>query len=74
MPDTIVRLASFFPTPGYCDEEMNFFGLSGLSVPEQAATPDEDEDIEVRTFTVADRTTGSTQLWIVPAGANPPRP
>jgi ADP-ribose pyrophosphatase len=54
VPDTIVRLASWFPTPGYCDEEMIFFRLSGLSVPEEAAELDEDEDIEPRTFTFAD--------------------
>ena len=29
-PRPIVRLASLFPTPGYCDEEMVFFRLSGL--------------------------------------------
>jgi ADP-ribose pyrophosphatase len=50
VPDTIVRLASWFPTPGYCDEEMIFFRLSGLTVPQEAAELDEDEDIEPRTF------------------------
>src|SRR5262245_38070792 len=30
VPETIVRLASLYPTPGYCDEEMVFFRLSGL--------------------------------------------
>jgi ADP-ribose pyrophosphatase len=54
VPDTIVRLASLFPTPGYCDEEMFFFRLSGLTVPAEAAAQDEDEDIEVRTFSLAD--------------------
>jgi ADP-ribose pyrophosphatase len=54
LPDTIVRLAAFYPTPGFCDEEMIFFRLSGLSVPAHAATPDEDEEIEVRTFSMAD--------------------
>ena len=54
VPDTIVRLAAFVPTPGYCDEEMLFFRVSGLSVPEEAAAVDEDEDIEPRTFTLAD--------------------
>jgi ADP-ribose pyrophosphatase len=54
VPDTVVRLASLHPTPGYCDEEMLFFRLSGLSVPPEAATPDEDEDIEPRVFTLAD--------------------
>lgn len=51
-PDTVVRLGAMFPTPGYCDEEMFFFRVSGLSVPEHAAEADEDEDIEVKVFTV----------------------
>jgi ADP-ribose pyrophosphatase len=54
VPETIVRLGSFFPTPGYCDEEMIFFRLSSLSVPVEVAELDEDEDIEPRTFTIAD--------------------
>jgi ADP-ribose pyrophosphatase len=54
VPDTIVRLAALSPTPGYCDEEMLFFRVSGLSVPDEAAELDEDEDIEPRTFTIAD--------------------
>jgi ADP-ribose pyrophosphatase len=54
VPETIVRLASFFPTPGYCSEEMIFFRLSSLSVPSEAAELDEDEDIEPRTFTLAE--------------------
>jgi ADP-ribose pyrophosphatase len=54
VPDTVVRLAALVPTPGYCDEEMLFFRVSGLSVPDQAAAVDEDEDIEPRTFTLAE--------------------
>jgi ADP-ribose pyrophosphatase len=54
VPDTVVRLASLYPTPGFCDEEMLFFRLSGLTVPAEAATPDEDEDIEAQTFALAD--------------------
>jgi 8-oxo-dGTP pyrophosphatase MutT (NUDIX family) len=53
-PETIVRLGSLLPTPGYCDEEMIFFRVSALTVPEEAAALDEDEDIEPRTFTIAD--------------------
>jgi ADP-ribose pyrophosphatase len=53
-PETVVRLGSLWPTPGYCDEEMIFFRLSGLSVPADAAAVDEDEDIEPRQFTIAD--------------------
>ena len=52
LPDTVVRLGAMFPTPGYCDEEMFFFRVSGLSVPEHEAEKDEDEDIEVQVFTL----------------------
>jgi ADP-ribose pyrophosphatase len=54
VPDTLVRLGSLFPTPGFCDEEMIFFRLSGLTIPEQPAAQDEDEDLEVRTFALGD--------------------
>jgi ADP-ribose pyrophosphatase len=54
LPDTVVRLGSFLPTPGYCSEEMIFFRLSGLSTPDTPAEVDEDEDIEPRTFTLAE--------------------
>jgi ADP-ribose pyrophosphatase len=54
VPETVVRLSAMFPTPGYCDEEMFFFRVSGLSVPEHEAEQDEDEDIEVRTFKLKD--------------------
>ena len=49
----IRRAGSFFPTPGYCDEEMHFFVASGLRKPgagDEAAHQDEDEDIEGRSF------------------------
>jgi ADP-ribose pyrophosphatase len=57
IPSKVERLGSLFPTPGYCDEEMNFYRLTGLRPPgagDQAAEPDEDEDIEADAFTVAD--------------------
>lgn len=50
VPSTVVRLAALYPTPGYCDEEMVFFRVSGLEQSSEPATPDEDEEIEVRTF------------------------
>jgi ADP-ribose pyrophosphatase len=54
LPRTLIRLGSFFPTPGYCDEEMILFKLSGLETPETPAKQDEDEDIEVRTYALAE--------------------
>jgi ADP-ribose pyrophosphatase len=50
VPETVVRLAAMYPTPGYCDEEMVFFRLSNLEEPTEAAAMDEDEDIEAKTF------------------------
>jgi len=53
IPTTLTPLGAFFPTPGYCDEEMHFFRASGLRAPgpgDPAAHQDEDEDIEARTF------------------------
>lgn len=50
VPATVVRLAAMFPTPGYCDEEMVFFRLSGLEKTDEQAHVDEDEDIEAQTF------------------------
>jgi ADP-ribose pyrophosphatase len=54
VPDTIVRLGSMYATPGYCDEEMFFFRVSGLAEPTHAAAVDDDEDIEMRVFTLKD--------------------
>ena len=53
IPSRIERLGSFFPTPGYCDEEMTFFKAWGLRLPgpdDDEAHQDEDEDIEARAF------------------------
>lgn len=53
IPSRITRLGAFFPTPGYCDEEMNFYRADGLreaSAGDDAAQPDEDEDIEAQAF------------------------
>ena len=50
VPATVVRLSALFPTPGYCDEEMVFFRVSGLEKTDAQAHMDEDEDIEPKTF------------------------
>jgi ADP-ribose pyrophosphatase len=51
--DRLDRLGAFFPTPGYCDEEMNFYLATGLRTPgsgDPEAHADEDEDIEAQAF------------------------
>ena len=53
IPARIGKLGAFFPTPGYCDEEMNFYRAEGLREPvdaDGAAHPDADEDIEAQAF------------------------
>ena len=56
IPSRLTRLGAFFPTPGYCDEEMTFYRADGLRAPTAAETaqPDEDEDIEVQAFSLAE--------------------
>ena len=54
VPSTVVRLSALLPTPGYCDEEMVFFRVSGLEETDEQAQVDEDEDIEARTFDLRD--------------------
>lgn len=54
VPSTIVRLSALYPTPGYCDEEMVFFRLSGLEKTDETAAMDEDEDIEAKVFDLRD--------------------
>ncbi len=56
VPGRIERLGGFFPTPGYCDEEMVFFKVSALGPPppDSPHKPDEDEDIEAHAMTVAE--------------------
>jgi ADP-ribose pyrophosphatase len=56
VPTRIERLGSFYPTPGYCDEEMIFFRVSGLRPPPAGSRhkPDEDEDITSRAMAAAD--------------------
>jgi ADP-ribose pyrophosphatase len=52
----IESLGACYPTPGYCDEKMNFFKLTELAVPEgrPPASPDHDEDIRTQSFALAE--------------------
>jgi ADP-ribose pyrophosphatase len=55
IPSSIEPLGAFFPTPGYCDEQMTFYRATGLRPPaadDPAAQHDEDEDIEAKPFPV----------------------
>jgi ADP-ribose pyrophosphatase len=56
VPRSVRRMRSFYPTPGFCDEEMIFFRCTDLQPPaaDSAVKKDEDEDIEARTFMVAE--------------------
>lgn len=56
VPRILIRLRSFYPTPGFCDEEMMFFRCEDLQAPtpDSTAHKDEDEDLEPRTFMVDD--------------------
>jgi hypothetical protein len=50
------RLAALYPAPGFCDEQLIFFQAFDLRqpLPDSPHHPDEDEDIQVRTVTVAE--------------------
>ena len=51
------KLGSFFPSPGFCDEEMNFYLLTDLRdrLPGEAAPhQDPDEILNVKEFAVSE--------------------
>ena len=54
VPGRVTHVATFFPTPGYCDEEMLFFRLEELGQPGAPAAQDEDEHIEPKVFSLAE--------------------
>src|SRR5262245_5629656 len=56
VPGRIELLKGLFPAPGFCDEELIYFRLWDLRppAPDSPHRPDEDEDLLVRTYTVAD--------------------
>jgi len=55
-PARIERLGGWYPTPGFCDEELIFFRASDLRMPlpDSPHKPDDDENIEPRTVTIAE--------------------
>ena len=56
VPGRVDRLGAWYPTPGYCDEQLIFFRASNLQAPspDSPNKPDEDEDIQSRAISVAD--------------------
>ena len=55
--DHLERLSTFFPTPGFCTEAMTYFKATGLRTPgagDPVAHQDEDESIEVGSFSTAE--------------------
>ena len=56
VPGQIERLRGVFPAPGFCDEELIYFRVSGLRPPppDSPHRPDADEDIEAQVFTIAE--------------------
>lgn len=54
VPATVTYLATFYPTPGFCDETMAFFRCTGLHAPAPDSTvrKDEDEELEPQTFSL----------------------
>ncbi len=55
-PGRVTRLRGYFPTPGFCDEEMIYYRCEDLRppAPDSTARKDEDEEIEPRVFTIAE--------------------
>ena len=54
VPHALERLGAWFPSPGFCDEEMIFFRASDLRppAPNSPHKPDEDENIRTQVFTI----------------------
>ena len=52
VPHALERLGAWFPSPGFCDEEMIFFRATDLRPPasDSPHQPDEDESIKARIF------------------------
>jgi ADP-ribose pyrophosphatase len=56
VPGRLERLGALYPAPGFCDEQLIFFRALDLRPPpaDSPHHPDEDEDIRVRTVSVAE--------------------
>ena len=55
-PGKVTRLRGYYPTPGFCDEVMTYYRCEDLRppAPDSTARKDDDEEIEPKTFTLAE--------------------
>ena len=53
-PGRVRHLATFYPTPGFCDELMAFFHCTDLSAPKRPVEKDIDEDLEPRVYSLSE--------------------
>lgn len=55
-PGRVTRLRGYYPTPGFCDEEMIYFRCEDLQTPpaDSMVKQDDDENLEPRTFALDD--------------------
>ena len=53
-PGRVEKLGEFYPTPGFCDEVMLFYRCTQLKPPRRPPAVDPDEQIEPRTFSIAE--------------------
>jgi ADP-ribose pyrophosphatase len=51
-PGRVRRMASYYPSPGFCDELMHFYACTELSRPRREAARDPDEELEPRVCTL----------------------
>lgn len=51
-PGKVTRLRGYYPTPGFCDEQMIYYRCEELRspAPDSTARKDDDEELEPRTF------------------------
>jgi ADP-ribose pyrophosphatase len=56
VPGRLEAIGALYPSPGFCDEIMRFYRVSGLSLPPAGSKVqhDADEDLTVRTFGLED--------------------
>jgi ADP-ribose pyrophosphatase len=56
VPHALERIRGLYPAPGFCDEQLIFLRARDLRAPaaDSPHRPDEDEDIEARSVTIAE--------------------